>query len=454
ICGAWHGPALEHLDELAKEDKKLFKKIPKSRTKVVATWIPWTNDRLSMFSGYGAGIQSPGWSEHRWETKESIEIAWLSKVADTFRKKQMDVSTAHVMESWNLAQGLAALRNKSSISLEELNESVQTVMCMGDAILLELIKEELIVGKRLGEVPDSIPKVPLQENFEKEIKSLRLKLSASEKQYDLDLRKENDLKRSVLFHRLDILEIPWAVPTQSRTKGTFKESWVLEWTPEMMIALIDKSYLGNTIEWASRAVVNKAATESKRISDIASLLQKSIPSELFDSIEFLLNRILDLSSVSSDIIDLMSAIPRLVNVARYGDVRQSDVTVLESIIDKLFAKICINLPNACYGLDEDTSNNVFQLIAGLNDAVRLFENEAIENAWLASLQKVLNRDGIHYIIYGCTSRLLLDAQVFSEEESSRTISYYLSVANDPYNVASWIVNSTIGGHKLKSYHSL
>ena len=451
VCGAWHAPALLDIDEQEKGDKKLYKKIPKSRTKVLSTWIPWTNDRLSMYSGYGAGIASPGWSEHCWQTPEAVEINWLTKVATAFREKQMDISTAHVIEAFYLANGLAALRNKSRVALQELNEATQTVMCMGDGIMLDLIKNELIVGNRLGEVPPDIPKVPLQEDFEKIIKSLRLKLTGALKQYDLDLRKEIDLKRSILFHRLAILEIPWAESTETRTKGTFKESWILEWSPEMMVGLIDKAYLGNSIEFAARAVVKKAGAESSQISVLAKLIGKSIPAELFDSIQFLLDRILELSSISSDIVDLMGAIPSLVDVARYGDVRKSDVSILEEIIDKLFTKICINLSNACYGLDEENSNRIFQLIASVNDAVRLFENKDIEEAWIRALFQLVDREGVHHIILGCTCRLLLDAQAFEEEEASQKIAFYLSVANDPYNVASWIEGFLRGSGMILIY---
>src|SRR5207244_5588364 len=56
VCGAWHAPALAELPP-AKGDAALLKGLPK--TKVVATWIPWTNSRLTYASGYGAGVRSP-----------------------------------------------------------------------------------------------------------------------------------------------------------------------------------------------------------------------------------------------------------------------------------------------------------------------------------------------------------------------------------------------------------
>ena len=66
VCGAWHAPALSQMPAV-KEDTALLKGLPKK--KVQATWIPWTYGRLSYSSGYGAGIESPGWYHHLWNSK-------------------------------------------------------------------------------------------------------------------------------------------------------------------------------------------------------------------------------------------------------------------------------------------------------------------------------------------------------------------------------------------------
>src|SRR4029078_13464939 len=65
VCGAWHAPALtvDALTETsAKADDEALKGLTKGKTE--ATWIPWTYDRLSAFSGYGASVTSPGRDAH------------------------------------------------------------------------------------------------------------------------------------------------------------------------------------------------------------------------------------------------------------------------------------------------------------------------------------------------------------------------------------------------------
>ncbi|HAK79628.1 MAG TPA: hypothetical protein DCM71_22650, partial [Runella sp.] len=313
VCGAWHAPALLDVETTAKQDAKLLKTLPKTKIKVGCTWIPWTNDRLSMFSGYGAGITSPGWYEHLWKYGQKDDGSrWLTKVARLFRQKKMDISTAHVIEAFRLAETLASLRALSRVGLHELNEATQTVMCMGDGILLELVKKELIVAQRIGKVPDELPKLPLQENFEKLAKSYRLPITAEKKDYELDLRKETDLNRSKLIYRLAILDIKWGTQLAARTKGTFKEAWTLRWQPEMFIHLIEKGIWGNTVENACTKFLVDKSQKTNDIKDLADLIQQAIPAELFGAIEQLLRKISEVATVSSDIIELMTALPPLV----------------------------------------------------------------------------------------------------------------------------------------------
>lgn len=438
ICGAWHAPELLDLEEKEKTDSRLLKQLPKPRTKINASWIPWTNSRLSMRSGYGAGIMSPGWYEHLWETTDHIEVQWLSKVAEKFRKEGKDISTAHVLEAYKLCMALCQLRGKSHVSLNDLNESILTVMCMGDGILLELIKRDLIIGEKIGKVPDEVPKVPLQLDFEQLVKKCRLKLSPVARAIDLDLRKKTDLFKSVFLHRLRLLDISWAESKTNRSKGTFKESWVLTWSPEMMIQIIDNAYRGNTIEAACLQKINETCRESTKITKVTALLNQCIPAELHDSISTLLNKIDELSAISSDIQDLIEALPRLIRMRKYGDVRKSDLTMLSTIIDRLLLKVFINLKNACYGLDEDNSNKMFEWISKLQGAIHIHNDEEITNKWHESLYKLLDREGIHHIIQGCACRLLLDAEALSRTESHDIFSYALSTGEDPRNVAAWV----------------
>ncbi len=206
VCGAWHGPALAQMPN-AKEDAKVLEGLPKA--KVSATWVPWTYGRLSYNSGYGAGIESPGWYHHLWDHPDDVSVHWMARVAHLFREQDLDASPAHVIEGVRLADTLAAMRGRPLPGLPELNEATQSIFCFGSDLPMRLIWDKLIVSDTLGAVPDETPMVPLQQDLVREQKRLRLAPEAAQRDLDLDLRKPNDLDRSYLLHRLDLLGIPW-----------------------------------------------------------------------------------------------------------------------------------------------------------------------------------------------------------------------------------------------------
>ena len=456
VCGAWHAPALLHLDKTEAAHAKILKKLPKSKIKVAATWIPWTNDRLSMSSGYGAGIVSPGWYGHIWKKPKDKGELWLTKVAQLFRQKKMDISTAHVIEAYRLAEAISLLRGLSRIGLEELNEATQTVMCMGDGILLELVRKELIVGHGIGKVPNELPKPPLQADFEEKAKKLKLKQTADFNDIELDLRKELDLNRSIFLHRLTILCINWGKESDvsSKAKGTFKEPWRLQWKPEMLVDLIEKAIWGNAIDEAATKFLVDKANKTESVSQLSALIQQAIPAELFIAIELLLQKINDLATVSADILELMAAITPLANVGRYGNVRKTDLVAINTLVEGLILRVCIGLPNACYGLDDAASQQTFEQIRKVNDAVRLLENPVLREEWFKTLGYLTNKSGVHAVIRGCTTRLLFDGKQLDTEGVAVKFSFALSTGNEPSFSAGWVEGFLKGSGMILLYDDM
>jgi len=435
ICGAWHAPALLKMPK-QKEDNDLLKGLAK--VKVECTWIPWTYGRLSYHSGYGAGIHSPGWYEHIWHYPKDDGTRWLSKVANLFRQKGMDTSVAHVIEAVRLSQTLASLRGLSKAGLEELNEATWSVLCFGEGILLELIGEELIVSNKIGGVPIDIPKPPLQVDIEKTQKSLRLPATADHKDYTLDLRKDTDLARSIFLHRLRLLGIKWGEQSAVSGKGTFKEQWRLQWDPAFSIDIIERGSWGNTVEEAANKFIIHRAEESKSLLAVCNYLQEALPAELHVAVEVLVRQINNLSAASGDVVQLMEAIPPLVNVAHYGNVRNTDAEMVLQIVGGLVARVCIGLPNAVSGIDEESAQNILRLIQLGNDAIMLLQNESLCTDWQNALKRIATDQHAAHILSGYCTRLLTDQKILEGEELIKTFHFRMSLANPPDHSASWL----------------
>ena len=250
VCGAWHVPALAQLASFkVKDDNALIKELPKplNKNKVGITWIPWTYSRLSYYSGYGAGINAPGWYHHVFLHPDDDGTLWLTHVAEVLRGEGFDISVAHVMEAVRLARTLAALRGLNHPTLAEFNEAVTTVMGMGDDVVLRSVARALVIADRIGTIPSKVPMVPLLADVTATQKHLRQPFVEGIKEVILDLRKPLDLERSVFFHRLNLLGIAWAKEEEASGRGTFKEKWQLEYRPELIVHIIEHAIYGNTL---------------------------------------------------------------------------------------------------------------------------------------------------------------------------------------------------------------
>lgn len=436
ICGAWHAPALEDAEKYRKQDEQLLKNLPK--TKVESTWIPWTNDRMMSESGYGAGIDSAGWYEHTWQHPDDDGTLWLTRAAHAFRAAQKDVSSAHVIESVRLAHALTALREIPKTGLYELNEAIRTVMCMGDAEPMQLIREALIVGNRIGTVPDGTPRSPLQKDFEDQLRTLRLKISESAQPLSLDLRKESDLEKSRLLHRLRLLGVDWGHLTVARGKGTFKEEWQLYWKPELMIALVEKASWGNTIEAAANKFVSDLARNTEVLAQIVEALNKVLPAELPDGTAALIRKMDSLAAGASDTTALLAALPPLADLDKYGNVRKTDREMIASIFESIFYRMLAGLPPGCCGIDEQQAAGIAQKILAVHTAIRLLDRDNYSKDWAGALARLLYADQTAPFIRGTCCKLLYDTQNLDPEQTAAEFSKALSRGNPPSDSVQWL----------------
>ena len=249
VCGAWHAPAL--VDLSAREGRRGAAEGAAQDQSRRPPGCPGRTGGWRTSSGYGAGIESPGWYEHLWlparpaAARPRWPCAGWRASRGCCARRICDASAAHVIEAVRLAEALAALRDRPLPGLPELNEASQAVLCLGAELPMRLIHQQLIVGELLGAVPDETPLAPLQQDLAREQKRLRLPAEASWRDYDLDLRKPNDRDRSHLLHRLGLLGVPWgALQRSGGGKGTFHELWRVQWQPELSVALIEAGVVG------------------------------------------------------------------------------------------------------------------------------------------------------------------------------------------------------------------
>lgn len=438
VCGAWHVPALAEMPA-AKADNEVLKSLPK--TKVAATWVPWSYRNLSFASGYGAGVASPGWYEHLWQAAAGQRAtAWLARAAALFRAEGLDCSSAHLIEAVRLADALAALRERPQPGLDELTEALRTVVCMGDSAPMRLIEERLIVGERLGSTPEHAPAVPLQRDLAQQQKSLRLKPEAAQKTLDLDLRQPNDLARSHLLHRLCLLEIRWGALGQAgrSAKGSFHELWALQWEPKLALSVIEASRWGNTVAEAAAARAVDRARSARALPELAELVNQVLLADLHEAIAPVTQALENLAAVASDVLQLLATIPPLANVARYGNVRQTDAGMVAHLLTSLVPRAAIGLPGASAALDDEAASTMREAIVATHQALRLIDAAELELVWQQALQRLAQLSACHGLIAGLAARLLFDEQLEDAQATALRMSRALSPGNEPGPAAAWL----------------
>ncbi|MEU1801106.1 DUF5682 family protein [Streptomyces sp. NPDC019937] len=455
VCGAWHVPALAARPTVT-ADRQLLKGLPKVKAEI--SWVPWTHRRLARHSGYGAGIASPGWYSHLFHAPDRPLERWLTKVAGLLRDEDFAVSSAHVIEAVRLAETLAALRGRPLAGLAETTDAVRAVMCEGSDVPLALVRDRLVVGDVLGEVPASAPAVPLQRDLRSTQRSLRLAPEAVERELELDLRKDMDAARSRLLHRLRLLGIGWGTPAASRgSTGTFRETWRLRWEPELSVRVAEAGVWGTTVLSAATARAESEALGATALAEVTELAERCLLAALPDALPVVMRALADRAALDADVGHLAQALPALVRSVRYGDVRGTDTAALGEVATGLAERILVGLPPACVGLDADGAADMLRHLEAVHRAVGLLPeptpsepsaDDSLRARWAAVLRVIAGREGTPAtpgLLRGRAARLLLDDGRLAEDEAARLMRLALSPGTAPPEAASWIEGFIGGG---------
>src|SRR5690606_16917345 len=212
-------------------------------------------------------------------------------------------------------------------------------------------------------------------------------------------------------HRLRLLDVDWGVPAEAgRSRGTFRETWTLAWRPEFDVELIEASAWGTTVRGAATARAEALATGAAALADLTSVAERCLLADLGDALPTVMRALADRAAVDTDVAHLMSAMPALVRALRYGDVRGTSTGPLRTVVDGLVVRICVGLPPAITGLDDDAAREFLGHVDAVHAALSLLADEGHVERWRRTLEGLVARpESLHGLIEGRLTRLLLDA---------------------------------------------
>lgn len=454
VVGAWHVPALRQKSSQA-DDRTIVRDLP--RVKVESAWVPWSDSRLAMASGYGAGVAAPGWYRHLWQLHregddlgaQAFAAGWQSRVSGLLREEGLAVASASTIEASRLALALAAIRGEPTPGLAEMHDATLAALCHGDEAPLRLVERRLLLGERVGAVDEAVPQMPLAADLERWQKRCRLKAEDLEREIALDLRTESGLLKSTLLHRLVLIGVGWGRLLDAEAgRGTFRETWLLAWSPILSVRLAEALVYGVTIE---QAAGNKAAAQAAASTDIAGLaglVKACLLADLPQAAETCIACLQAAAVSSSDIARLMTTVPTLVSILRYGTARPIPEEQLSALVSALAAEINAGALSASLDIEPAEADALRKAMSGYDQALGLFGDSHLVEMWQRELAMIARHDRAAPAVAGLALRLLHDRQAWDVEAVAACFSRALTPPASPAEAGAFVESFLAGGAEV------
>ncbi len=436
VTGSYHVEGLKSWQD-ADEDLSGMPKVEANHT-----LMPYSYYRLSTRAGYGAGNKAPAYYALLWEGLNKGEpmyavYSYLIRLAKYQREKGNPVSSASVIEAVRLAMSLAQLRGGTIASLRDLRDAAETCIGEGSVSNIILATADTEIGTAIGALPDGVSRTSIQEDFYRQLKDLKLEKYRDITAQDLmlDLRENRrvsseksafiDLHRSFFLHRLRVIKVSFAQQQAvSQDNATWSEHWVVRWTPEAEIELVESALKGDTIDGAASFAMKERVENAGNMGDIALVIEDASCCGMEKAVSYATAALQRMAVDAASVEDLAKTAQRLSVVVQYGNIRRIDAKPLEPILQQLFYRACLILEQACV-CDDAASKVIITAMEQLNSAE--LAHDFLDNAeWIKVLDNISERDDLNTKLSGFAAAILLERGSMDTQQLRTEVSRRLS----------------------------
>ncbi|MGG6310767.1 DUF5682 family protein [Paenibacillus macerans] len=439
ICGAYHASALQDLS-IAMDDGEMAQ-LPFRKTKL--TLMPYSYLRLSSLTGYGAGNIAPYYFEMMWEQMrrgklEELPHRYLASVAGDLRRTGTHRSTAEVIEAVRLAESLSALHGGSAPTLMDLRDAAKTLLGHGELAVVAESFARTEVGTAIGALAEGVSQTPIQDDVNRQLKRLKLEKYKTAVAQDLilDLRENRrvnseeaaylDLDRSIWFHRLKLLGIRF-VRNQARSadQAVWSERWVVQWSPEVEIEVVESNLLGETVETAAAFALQQRLEECSTIKEASALISVAYECGMIQQMEAGRMAMQSLAVESQNVVEIAAAARNLSQLIRFVGIRRIDTAPLIPLLQQLFLRAALFLQDASR-CNEESAQAMAEAMNELNHIAAEHSDEVDEALWVQELIALSDRDDAHPRLSGLACAILLERGELTGEQCAAEVSRRLS----------------------------
>lgn len=436
VTGSYHVEGLKSWQE-ADEDLSKMPKVGANHT-----LMPYSYYRLSTRAGYGAGNKAPAYYALLWEGLKKGEpmyavYSYLIRLAKYQREKGNPISSASVIEAVRLAMSLASLRGGTIASLRDLRDAAQTCIGEGSVSNIILATADTEIGTTIGALPDGVSRTSIQEDFYRQLKDLKLEKYRELTAQDLmlDLRENRrvsseksafiDLHRSFFLHRLRVIQVSFAQQQAvNQDNATWSEHWVVRWSPETEIELVESALKGDTIDGAASFAMKERVENAAKMGDIALVIEDACCCGMEKAVGYATAALQKMAVDAASVEDLAKTAQRLSVVIQYGNIRRIDAKPLEPILKQLFYRACLILESACV-CDDAASKAVLTAVEQLN-SVELAHDFLAHEEWIKVLNNISERDDLNTKLSGFAAAILLERGNMNTQQLRTEVSRRLS----------------------------
>ena len=254
-----------------------------------------------------------------------------------------------------------------------------------------------------------------------------------------------DLNRSFFLYRLVVLGIDFAkIKKSNQDNATWAENWILQWTPEAEIQIVESVLKGDTIVDAVAFVLGEKLSEATKISDIAEVIEAAFNCGLPKIVEGAKRSLDETANGAIAMCDIADTVSKLSNMISFCDIRKLDREPLVPIVKRLCIRASLMLvgESACDDIAAATLADDIQKI----HSVFMMQDFLDESFWFDKLIELSNRDDLNTKISGLATAILLDAGKIDELTLRMEVSRRLSMGMPAELGANWFAGLSMRNH--------
>lgn len=412
--------------------------IPKGT--VYTTVTPYSYARTSDLTGYGAGNRAPAWYARLFERSlespdDAAPLAMVDHIVAVLAKARGEgelLSSADAISSSQHARMLASLRGRKSPSLDDVRDGLIACCCKGsmaqEGRYLAKAMVTVETGSALGRVTPALGRLPLVHDFYKQVDELELGdtiAKDAKAKLTLDLRKPLDEKRSVFFHRLAQIEIPYVELVSAGQESTlFREVWRVAWSPKVDGELAEKNLHGDTVEAAALARLDdELGAAGQAVDEITGRLLKASKMDLPGMVQRLQKVAGDAVDSDARLAPLARALTDLVLLEGHTKRRGLSTDVVSELVDRCFGRACFAMPDAANAPPEE-HGDVVAAIRSLSEVLLGERGESFDRALFVDNAKSAFLYSEAAFLRGALSGVLTELRIQTTEELAAQVASF------------------------------